>query len=410
MFDLQSVKQRYGIIATSPKIDRAIEIALQVAVTDLSVLVMGESGVGKESFPKIIHDNSARKHNTYIAVNCGAIPEGTIDSELFGHEKGAFTGATEARKGYFEQSNGGTIFLDEVAELPLSTQARLLRILESGEFIRVGSSKVQKTNVRVVAATNVKLQEAIAMGKFREDLYYRLNTVPIFIPPLRERKQDILLLFKKFALDFADKYHMPAIQLDTEAEHYLVNYSFPGNVRQLKNIVEQISVIESDRKVESTILNKYIPNIDTQSSLQIFRGGAENKADMAFERELIFKFLAEMQKDINDLKNQIASMHQGGVPMQMHQLSNSKSLVLGNSLPISNEKNSENFDEVELTDYVEGSEDESVSKNNFSLQDQEKDMILKALKKNNGKRKETAKDLGISERTLYRKLLQFNLN
>ncbi len=410
MFDLQSVKQRYGIIATSPKIDRAIEIALQVAVTDLSVLVMGESGVGKESFPKIIHDNSARKHNTYIAVNCGAIPEGTIDSELFGHEKGAFTGATEARKGYFEQSNGGTIFLDEVAELPLSTQARLLRILESGEFIRVGSSKVQKTNVRVVAATNVKLQEAIAMGKFREDLYYRLNTVPIFIPPLRERKQDILLLFKKFALDFADKYHMPAIQLDTEAEHYLINYSFPGNVRQLKNIVEQISVIESDRKVESTILNKYIPNIDTQSSLQIFRGGAENKADMAFERELIFKFLAEMQKDINDLKNQIASMHQGGVPMQMHQLSNSKSLVLGNSLPISNEKNSENFDEVELTDYVEGSEDESVSKNNFSLQDQEKDMILKALKKNNGKRKETAKDLGISERTLYRKLLQFNLN
>lgn len=410
MFDLQSVKQRYGIIATSPKIDRAIEIALQVAVTDLSVLVMGESGVGKESFPKIIHDNSARKHNTYIAVNCGAIPEGTIDSELFGHEKGAFTGATEARKGYFEQSNGGTIFLDEVAELPLSTQARLLRILESGEFIRVGSSKVQKTNVRVVAATNVKLQEAIAMGKFREDLYYRLNTVPIFIPPLRERKQDILLLFKKFALDFADKYHMPAIQLDTEAEHYLINYSFPGNVRQLKNIVEQISVIESDRKVESTILNKYIPNIDTQSSLQIFRGGAENKADMAFERELIFKFLAEMQKDINDLKNQIASMHQGGVPMQMHQLSNSKSLVLGNSLPISNEKNSENFDEVELTDYVEGAEDESVSKNNFSLQDQEKDMILKALKKNNGKRKETAKDLGISERTLYRKLLQFNLN
>lgn len=410
MFDLQSVKQRYGIIATSPKIDRAIEIALQVAVTDLSVLVMGESGVGKESFPKIIHDNSARKHNTYIAVNCGAIPEGTIDSELFGHEKGAFTGATEARKGYFEQSNGGTIFLDEVAELPLSTQARLLRILESGEFIRVGSSKVQKTNVRVVAATNVKLQEAIAMGKFREDLYYRLNTVPIFIPPLRERKQDILLLFKKFALDFADKYHMPAIQLDTEAEHYLINYSFPGNVRQLKNIVEQISVIESDRKVESAILNKYIPNIDTQSSLQIFRGGAENKADMAFERELIFKFLAEMQKDINDLKNQIASMHQGGVPMQMHQLSNSKSLVLGNSLPISNEKNSENFDEVELTDYVEGSEDESVSKNNFSLQDQEKDMILKALKKNNGKRKETAKDLGISERTLYRKLLQFNLN
>lgn len=410
MFDLQSVKQRYGIIATSPKIDRAIEIALQVAVTDLSVLVTGESGVGKESFPKIIHDNSARKHNTYIAVNCGAIPEGTIDSELFGHEKGAFTGATEARKGYFEQSNGGTIFLDEVAELPLSTQARLLRVLESGEFIRVGSSKVQKTNVRVVAATNVKLQEAIAMGKFREDLYYRLNTVPIFIPPLRERKQDILLLFKKFALDFADKYHMPAIQLDTEAEHFLINYSFPGNVRQLKNIVEQISVIEQDRKVESSILNKYIPNIAPQSSLQIFRGVTENKTDMAFERELIFKFLAEMQKDINDLKNQIASMHQGGVPVQMHQLSNSKSLVLGNSLPISNEEKSENFDEVELTDYVEGAEDETVSKNNYSLQEQEKDMILKALKKNNGKRKETAKDLGISERTLYRKLLQFNLN
>ena len=268
MEDIQSVKQRYGIIGNSQGINRAIEVALQVATTDLSVLIMGESGVGKENFPKIIHQYSARKHETYIAVNCGAIPEGTIDSELFGHEKGAFTGAIDSRKGYFEQADKGTIFLDEVAELPMATQARLLRILESGEFIRVGSSKVQKTNVRVVAATNVQLVDAVAMGRFREDLYYRLNTVPIHIPALRDRKEDILLLFKKFALDFSAKYRMPSVELTAEAEQMLLHYAFPGNVRQLKNIVEQISIIEQDRFITVEVLQKYLPQ-SSQSALQL---------------------------------------------------------------------------------------------------------------------------------------------
>ena len=269
MIDIQSIKQRYGIIGTSPALNRAIEIAVQVATTDLSVLITGESGVGKENFPKIIHEHSARKHNTYIAVNCGAIPEGTIDSELFGHEKGSFTGALEARKGYFEQSDGGTIFLDEVAELPLATQARLLRVLESGEYMRVGSSKTQKTNVRVVAATNVNLVEAVSTGRFREDLYYRLNTVPIQVPALRDRKSDILLLFKKFALDFSAKYNMPSISLTPEAEIAIQEYRFPGNVRQLKNMVEQISIIESDRLISVEVLERYIPTEEQTNALQL---------------------------------------------------------------------------------------------------------------------------------------------
>jgi transcriptional regulator with PAS, ATPase and Fis domain len=311
MIDIQSIKQRYGIIGNSPAIDRAINIAIQVAATDLTVLINGESGVGKEHFPRIIHDNSAeRKFKTYTAINCGAIPEGTIDSELFGHEKGSFTGANEARKGYFEQSDGGTIFLDEVAELPLATQVRLLRVLETGDFIRVGSSKVQKTNVRVVAATNVDIPKAISKGKFREDLYYRLNTVPIQVPPLRERKEDILLLFMKFALDFSEKYRMPVLELSSEAKEAFIKYYWPGNVRQLKNITEQISILEKERLITPETLNKYI-NIDHSEFLPvIYKNKTEHTSESAiFERELIFKFLGDMQKDINDLK-QLVSIFQ----------------------------------------------------------------------------------------------------
>ncbi|MDR1878294.1 MAG: sigma-54 dependent transcriptional regulator, partial [Bacteroidales bacterium] len=306
MTDIQIIKQRYNITGNSPQIEAAINVALQVAATDLTVLITGESGVGKENFPKIIHQNSSRKHGSYTAVNCGAIPEGTIDSELFGHEKGSFTGATDARKGYFEQSDSGTIFLDEVAELPMSTQVRLLRVLETGEFMRVGSSKIQKTNVRVVAATNVNILDAIARGKFREDLYYRLNTVPIHIPPLRERKTDILLLFKRFSIDFSQKYKMPAIVLSKDAEEKIMNYTFPGNVRQLKNIAEQISIIESEREISVDILKKYIPEETITTSLSVLK--RNTSSDVAFERELIFKFLAEMQKDISDLKQRISEL------------------------------------------------------------------------------------------------------
>lgn len=407
MIDIQSIKQRYGIIGTSPALNRAIEIAVQVATTDLSVLITGESGVGKENFPKIIHEHSARKHNTYIAVNCGAIPEGTIDSELFGHEKGSFTGALEARKGYFEQSDGGTIFLDEVAELPLATQARLLRVLESGEYMRVGSSKTQKTNVRVVAATNVNLVEAVSTGRFREDLYYRLNTVPIQVPALRDRKSDILLLFKKFALDFSAKYNMPSISLTPEAEIAIQKYRFPGNVRQLKNMVEQISIIESDRLISVEVLELYIPKEEQTNALQLFNNGKHQEmADKSFERELIFKFLAEMQKDINDLKLQVSHIGQTGVPLSVAPMSETKSIVFGNA---KSEVKDIPYENVELADYEEGSAEE-VKTEELSLQKKEKEMIRRALEKNNGKRKDAAKDLGISERTLYRKLIEFGLN
>lgn len=411
-YDIQVIKQRYNIIGTSSKLNRAIEIALQVAATDLTVLILGESGVGKENFPKIIHANSARKHNNYIAVNCGAIPDGTIDSELFGHEKGSFTGATDARKGYFEQMNGGTIFLDEVAELPLGTQARLLRVLESGEFIKVGSSKVQKTDVRVVAATNVNLAEAVAAGKFREDLYYRLNIVPIYVPPLRERKQDIALLFKKFASDFSVRYHMPTITLDTQAEQLLMQYAFPGNVRQLKNLVEQLSVIEEDRVITSAVLEKYIPTSVT-SAVQVFSGtgGGKSGAEMSFEHELIFKFLADMQRDINDLKSQISQIRKDGNSLHVSELPAGNPLLIKGDKEVSIvEKGA--YDDVELTEYEEGVDkvEEAVETVTLSLQEQEKEMIIKALKKNNGKRKDAAKDLGISERTLYRKLIEYDLN
>ena len=409
-YDIQVIKQRYNIIGTSVKLDRAIEIALQVAATDLTVLILGESGVGKENFPKIIHANSARKHNSYIAVNCGAIPDGTIDSELFGHEKGSFTGATEARKGYFEQLDGGTIFLDEVAELPMGTQARLLRVLESGEFIKVGSSKVQKTNVRVVAATNVNLSEAVASGRFREDLYYRLNIVPIYIPPLRERQEDIPLLFKKFASDFSARYHMPTISLDAGAEQMLRQYAFPGNVRQLKNMVEQLSVIEENRNITAKVLEKYIPNSVT-SMVHVVPDRTGKKMDMTFEHELIFKFLADMQRDINDLKSQIAKMRNEDVPLRVGSIAETKNLLMNRNNNVDIVEKGD-YDEVELTDYEEGESkvEEVAMSNTLSLQEQEKEMIIKALKKKYGKRKDTAKDLGISERTLYRKLIEYDLN
>ncbi|MDR0368660.1 MAG: sigma-54 dependent transcriptional regulator [Bacteroidales bacterium] len=411
MFDIQAIKQRYGIIGNSSQIERAIHVALQVAGTDLSVLITGESGTGKENFPKIIHQNSARKHGTYIAVNCGAIPEGTIDSELFGHEKGSFTGATDSRKGYFEQSNGGTIFLDEVAELPLSTQVRLLRVLETGEYMRVGSSKMQKTNVRVVAATNVNIPEAISRGKFREDLYYRLNTVPISIPPLRERKDDILLLFKKFSIDFSYKYNMPPVVLDKEAEASIIKYSFPGNVRQLKNLVEQISIIEPKREIAPDILRKYLPAEATTTSLAVLQHDIHtSSSEIAFERELIFKFLSEMQKDINDLKKQVIELTHTKPSVKIEKkpllINDNNNIILSETYP---------EEPVEIAEYVEDNTNNSSNASaadtpNFSLQEKEKELIQKALQKNNGKRKPAANDLGISERTLYRKLKEYNLD
>ncbi|MDR0605899.1 MAG: sigma-54 dependent transcriptional regulator [Bacteroidales bacterium] len=410
MFDIQTIKQRYNIIGNSPQIERAIRVALQVAATDLTVLITGESGVGKENFPKIIHQNSARKHGQYIAVNCGAIPEGTIDSELFGHEKGSFTGATDARKGYFEQSSGGTIFLDEVAELPMSTQVRLLRVLETGEFMRVGSSKMQKTDVRVVAATNVNIPNAIAKGKFREDLYYRLNTVPIYIPPIRERKSDVLLLFKKFSVDFSQKYRMPPIVLSKEAEEKVLNYSFPGNVRQLKNLVEQISIIEQERNITIDVLKKYIPEETITTSLSTLKNIGRT-SDVFFERELVFKFLSEMQKDISDLKKKIAELTNTKPANRLEP----KQLVLDGDAK-ENVLISDHYpdDPIEIAEYVEGQEVDFNEKTPIeteilSLQETEKALIKKALSKNNGHRKDAANDLGISERTLYRKLNEYHL-
>ena len=406
MIDIQSIKQRYGIIGNSPAIERAIHIAIQVAATDLTVLITGESGVGKEHFPKIIHDNSAgRKFKTYTAINCGAIPEGTIDSELFGHEKGSFTGANEARKGYFEQSDGGTIFLDEVAELPVATQVRLLRVLETGDFMRVGSSKVQKTNVRVVAATNVNIPDAIAKGKFREDLYYRLNTVPIHIPPLRERKDDILLLFMKFALDFSEKYKMPALQLDDKAQQIFLSYNWPGNVRQLKNVTEQISILEQNRLINVETLEKYI-DINKGGYLPVVykQKNEFNSESGVFERELIFKFLGDMQKDINDLKKLIAHLSEN--QPQAINTTHKKPIIYDTDL---SENKSIAPNTIDLTDYYNDYDKSEEIPDNLLLQEKEKELIMKALIKNNGKRKDTAKDLGISERTLYRKLKIYNL-
>ena len=415
--DTQQIKQRFGIIGNSPMLDRAINIAAQVAVTDLSVLITGESGVGKEVMPQIIHQLSARKHNKYIAVNCGAIPEGTIDSELFGHEKGAFTGAHEARKGYFEVVDGGTIFLDEVGELPLPTQARLLRVLETGEFIKVGSSKVQKTNVRIVAATNVRLPEAVKKGKFREDLYYRLNTVPIDLPPLRERKEDIHLLFRKFASDFAGKYRMPSVQLTPDAVELLVNYRWPGNIRQLKNVTEQISVIENNREINANILANYLPLDSNTSQLPALYKG--DTSDMS-ERDILYKVLFDLKDDVNELKKLVFGIISNGNTKQPLVSETEENLSMMNSIKRLYAKNDAEETNLPLTPEVykpqiittddDFSEHEEVEEESLSLADKEKEMIIKALRKHNNKRRKASEELGISERTLYRKIKEYDIN
>ncbi|NLN33254.1 MAG: sigma-54-dependent Fis family transcriptional regulator [Flavobacteriaceae bacterium] len=415
MDNLTTIKQRFSIIGNDPGLNRALEKAIQVAPTDISVLVSGESGVGKEFIPKIIHSQSARKHNNYIAVNCGAIPEGTIDSELFGHEKGAFTGATTTRKGYFEVADKGTIFLDEVGELPLPTQVRLLRVLESGEFMKVGSSEIQKTDVRIVAATNVKMEEAIQKGKFREDLYYRLNTVQIDMPALRDRKNDIPLLFRKFASDFATKYRMPPLELTPEAIQYLVNYPWPGNIRQLRNFAEEISVVEKERTVSLEKVQSYLPY---QNSLPILVNSDKsgNSSDH-LEREILFKFLLEMKQDLNDLRS-----------LTLDLIHNKENISSGNQdilQRVIREKDTAETDFSQLKFYPKEDTQTSIIQDydfdesdfeevkeqdeSLSLQDKEKEMIQKALEKHKGKRRSAADELGISERTLYRKIKQYDL-
>ncbi len=405
---IQQVKQRFGIIGSAPELDRAVDIALQVAPTDLSVLITGESGAGKESFPQIIHQYSKRKHGPYFAINCGSIPEGTIDSELFGHEKGSFTGATGMRKGYFEVADGGTLFLDEVGELPLSTQARLLRVLESGEFIKVGSSKVEKSDVRVVAATNLDMVKAIDKGKFREDLYYRLNTVPIRIPPLRDREEDITLLFRKFASDCAEKYMMPPIKLTEEARVMLKNYRWPGNVRQLKNITEQISIIERERTITSDILKKYLPHDEGRMlPISVSKLQEADRKSFANEREILYQVLFDMKKDISDLK-QVVKNIMGETTSHPA----TTTIISGDHtqapIPIKYETFPKNIslDNNERNEIQEATEYEEST---LSISEVEKEMIAKALERHNGKRKLAASDLGISERTLYRKIKEYNL-
>jgi len=416
MMDLLNIKQRFGIIGVSPLIDRAINIAAQVASTDLSVLVTGESGVGKEVFPKIIHQLSNRKHGHYIAVNCGAIPEGTIDSELFGHEKGAFTGASDSRKGYFEVADGGTIFLDEVAELPVSTQVRLLRVLETGEFIKVGSSNVRKTNVRVIAATNVDIPKAIANGKFRQDLFYRLNSVPIFIPSLRDRKEDIHLLFRKFAVDFSEKYRMPVIRLDDAAQQLLARYRWEGNIRQLKNVTEQISTIETDRIVTAETLTKYLPQAYTRELPVLY---TKKEDEHLSERDLLYKVLFDMRKDITDLKKNLAEIMQGGGNFpksqddpknQLKKIDQNFEILLNNTSPDDLMDDTANYEE-EMPEQVFDSTDyrNEILEESLSIQKKEEDLIRRALNKHHGKRKNAAHDLGISERTLYRKIKEFDI-
>lgn len=412
--EIQQVKLRFGVIGNNESLLRAIDIAIQVAPTDLSVLITGESGAGKESFPQIIHQYSRRKHGQYIAVNCGAIPEGTIDSELFGHEKGAFTGAIGERKGYFGEADGGTIFLDEVGELPLPTQARLLRVLETGEFIKVGSSKVQKTDVRIVAATNVNLMQAIADGRFREDLYYRLNTVPIQIPPLRERGEDAVLLFRKFASDFAEKYRMPAIQLTEDAKQLLLSYSWPGNVRQLKNITEQISIIETNREITSVILKTYLPQGIPQRLPALLGGGRDSKS-FESEREILYQVLFDMRQDVTELKKLVheimseqgaataknvssSSYYTSATPPIVDAVSPTMPTIIHSSVKSSRTV----VDDIQDTEeYVEEP---------LSLDEVEREMIRKALERHHGKRKSAAKDLNISERTLYRKIKEYGLD
>ncbi len=406
--DIQQIKQRFKIIGSSAALNRAINIALQVAPTDLSVLITGESGTGKEVMPQIIHQQSSRKHNKYIAVNCGAIPEGTIDSELFGHEKGSFTGATNARSGYFEEADGGTIFLDEVAELPIQTQVRLLRVLETGEFIKVGSSKVQKTDVRIVAATNVNIPEAIKKGKFREDLYYRLNTVPIEVPPLRHRKEDIHLLFRKFAADFAEKYRMPTIHLTDEAVNILENYAWPGNIRQLKNVTEQISVIEKNREVTGEVLYKYLPENASRSLPVVY--SKEESAETLTEREILYKVLFDLKNDVTDLKKVVFELTNNPNAIKSSEQNTTivKKWLSNDELEVPSKielfKPSVSHHEEEFHHTEEEDEDSKLS-----LTDHEKELIEKALEKHNGKRKYAAEELGISERTLYRKIKEYEI-
>lgn len=421
MIDIQDIKQRFGIIGNAAGINRAIEVAVQVAPTDLSVLITGESGVGKEVFPQIIHQFSARKHNKYIAVNCGAIPEGTIDSELFGHVKGSFTGALSDRKGYFEVADGGTIFLDEVGELPLATQARLLRVLEAGEYIRVGTSEVMKTNVRVVAATNLNIQKAISESKFREDLYYRLNTVPVLVPPLRERKDDIILLFRKFAYDFAERYRMPSLRLNEEARQILVSFPWPGNIRQLKNVTEQISIIEQEREIDGILLRGYLPHFHAQQLPALYE--KEDKNSFSSEREILYKVLFDMKKDVTDLKKLVFDL--------MNTRSDDPLLQSEHAHIIHKLYKEDEAEPEEINGYEQSVQQypvrpvapvvtirrdsdildtEEYVEESLSIEKKERELIQKALQKHSGKRKNAAQDLGISERTLYRKIKEYNIN
>jgi transcriptional regulator with PAS, ATPase and Fis domain len=406
--ELQATKQKFGIIGNSPSINRAIDVAVQVAPTDLSVLITGESGVGKEVFPQIIHQNSARKHNQYIAVNCGAIPEGTIDSELFGHEKGSFTGALSDRKGYFEVANNGTIFLDEIGELPLSTQVRLLRVIEAGEFIKVGSSKILKVDVRIIAATNVNLTKAVKEGKFREDLFYRLNTIPISIVPLRERKEDIALLFKRFAMDFADKYRMPTMRLTDEAIIMLSQYRWPGNIRQLKNITEQVSVIEKERLIDVDTLSKYLP-VNENLLPAIYPKHEKEEKTFASEREILYQILFDMKKDMSDLKKLVLDLIDDSETTS----DKDKAVILSKlykdeDVNILHEaiKN----DTSSLTSDRTIQDTEEFVEESLSIEDKEKELIIKALERHQGKRKNAAIELGISERTLYRKIKEYDIS
>jgi len=407
--EIQNIKQRFEIIGTYSGLDRAIEKAVRVSPTDITVLVTGESGVGKEAFPKIIHQLSHRKHNKFIAVNCGAIPEGTIDSELFGHEKGAFTGATSSRSGYFEVADGGTIFLDEVGELPLTTQVRLLRVLENGEFIKVGSSKVQKTNVRIVAATNLNMEDAITKGKFREDLFYRLSTVEIKIPPLRERKADIILLFRKFASDFAKKYNMPTVRLNDDAQRILQEYNWNGNIRQLKNITEQLSVLEQERAINGDMISTYLP--DPKNNLPALISDNKSESDFSSEREILYKILFDMKRDLNELKKLTNNLKKS-TSNESEKLDDIQSLIPKKFKEIDDSNNQNN---VLLDDNYENKNDkysfaeEIIEEETLSIQDKELELIIKALERNNGRRKAAANELGISERTLYRKIKQYDL-
>lgn len=425
--DIQSIKNRFGIIGNAPALNHALNVAAQVANTDLSVLIVGESGVGKEAFSQIIHALSARKHNPFIAVNCGAIPEGTIDSELFGHEKGAFTGAVDSRKGYFETVNGGTIFLDEIGEMPLGTQARLLRVLETGEFIRVGSSKVQKTDVRVIAATNRELLEFTQKGKFREDLYYRLSTVPIRVPPLRERKEDIPLLFRKFAVDFAERYKTPPVQLEEDARQVLINYSWPGNVRELKNIAEQISVLSTDKSISAYELRKFLPETsNNRLPMIVSNGHGGSGPEFNSEREILYKLFFDMKKDVTELKKMFVEILQNPGEAAAAAAYTKESLLRDYPVPIDYQSGTPILPSTPATyvqpvatasnpavilprQHEEIHEHEEVEES-LNIMDKEKELILKALKKHKGKRKDAAADLGISERTLYRKLKEYDIN